>query len=240
MRILPSNFKNSIHSGGGTIQVLSSELFVTASPNGDMPITAARETVGSYEVFRWTPQADQTYTLTAMVNRAEVTTSAGEGQLINNANSTNGIPAGRYRLVPTDNAPPVDLPPTATIRSVENTRYVVATAGAPTLMTTSPDVGGATRWAFAKVEESPEASPYYTIQNLDTQQYVTGNMAGTVPLSATAPAPQAWEHFQVVAYQGSYILIHVASGHPVASQADDTLIDNTTTINGSTLWAIAA
>lgn len=175
-----------------------------------------------------------------MVNRAAVTTTPGDGELINNSNSTNGIPPGTYRLAEAENVAQPNLPASATIRSVENQRFVVSTAGTPTLMTTEANAGAATRWGLVKVQDSPELSPYYTIQNLNTNQYVTGNMAGTVALSATAPTPQAWEHFQFVAYQGSYILIHVASGMPVAVQADDTLMDNTSSISTSTLWNVDA
>jgi len=237
--VLAAKFKLGFQPGGGTIQSITNDMYVTASPGGDTPITAARVTAGSYEVFRWSRQADDTYTLKAMVNRGDVTTTP-DGGLINNSNSTNGIPAGRYRIVETEIAPPVNLPATGTLRSVSNTRYVTASAGAPTLVTTAAAPGEASRWRFAVVEESPEATPYFTIQSVETGQYVTGNMDGSIPLSATAPAAQAWEYFQFIAYQGANIVIHVASGNAVAAQADNTLIDNTNSISTATLWEVAA
>lgn len=234
--VLASKFELGFTPGGGTIQALATGLFITASPNGDAPLSAAREVPGSYETFRWALQPDGSYHLTAMVNRAQVTSSSSEGGLlINNANSTNGIPPTSFRLVPAESTAPVDLPATGFLRSVEKARLVVSD---PVLRTTSVDTGSASRLAFSKVPDSPEQSPSYTIQNIETGQFVTGNMDGSVPLSATAPTPQAWEHFQFVPYQGSYIILHIASGKTVASQPDDTLMDNTDLINDSTLWQL--
>jgi hypothetical protein len=243
--------------GGGTIQAISTSMYVTASPNGDTPITASRQTVGSYEVFRFAPQGDGNYHMTAMVNRGLVTTGP-DGGLVNNANSTNGIPPGVYKLVPTEHSVPVVLPPTATLRSVSNQRYVDSSVAGGRMTTTAATPGAATRYTFAKVNvkfkidwnlfmfvckkvaDSPEEDPDWTLQSVATSQYVTGNAGGTIPLAAAAPAAQAWEYFKIVPYQGAYILIHTASGLATASQPDDTLQDNTNTINQAALWEITA
>jgi len=81
--------------GGGSIMASSNKMYVTADPNGQSPLSAARTVVSSYETFRWIPQSDGSYELEALVNRAEVA-SASAG-LLNNANSTNGEAAGKYK-----------------------------------------------------------------------------------------------------------------------------------------------
>jgi len=236
--VLATKFQLAFTPGGGTIQARSNGKFITAAPDGLQPLSAIRDTAASYEVFRWTAQPDNQFELTAMVNRAQVTTSAETGQLLNNANSTNGIPPSKYRLVVAEDTPPAPIPPTGVLRNVQSNKFVEATAGNPTLFATVDVVGDATQWRFEKVADTPEDSPYYVIWSQATNMAVTGDQGGTIPLAALRAEPQAWEHFQIVAYQNAYIIIHVASGNAVALQPDNTLIDNTNTIDNTALWFI--
>jgi len=114
---------------------------------------------------------------------------------------------------------------------------VVATADDPILHVGSAE-GEATEWSFERVPESPDASPLYAIKSGTTQNYVTADPTGTAPLAATKQAPGGWEHFQILAYNGGYIILHSITGLAVAAQPDETLIDNNLTIDPSAQWAI--
>jgi endo-1,3(4)-beta-glucanase len=234
--VLAGKFNLGFKPGGGTIQSLTSQKYVSASPSAEQPLSASRETPEGYETFRWNMQGDGTYTVTAMVNKANVSTGV-DGKLINNVNSTQGV-SGRYRITLADTAPPIVPPASGTIQSNSNNRFVISTAGAPNLLTTEASAATATRFAFARIPESDDDAPLYSIQNLVTMQYVTGNGEGTAPLSSTSPAPQAWEHFRLVGYQNAYILIHAVSGHAVSVQPDNTMIDDSTSITQGALWQI--
>ncbi|CAL8124059.1 unnamed protein product [Orchesella dallaii] len=236
--VLGEKFVLAFTPGGGTIKSTSNNKFVTAGPEGTSALTAARDTAQSYETFRWANQGDGSYFLTAMVNRAYVTTVPGSGEMFNNANATNGVQASRYRIIETEETSPIQVPATGLLRSKQNNNHVVATNGDPTLRATAGGAGDATTWAFARVAGSPDSAPQFTIQSTVTNQYVTGNADGTTPLAATAPNPQAWEYFRIVPYQGSYLVIHGVSGHAVSLQPDSTLIDNSNSIDNSALWDI--
>ncbi|CAG7831711.1 unnamed protein product [Allacma fusca] len=229
--VLATKFRLEFVPGGGTIQSLANNKFVSASPDGTQPLAANRDTAGSYEIFRWASQPDGTHELTAMVNRKLVGTGGG-GDLENNG------AASKFRLVPSDNSNPPTIPAAGVLRSVQNNNFVVSTAANPVL-TVNGNNGDATRFAFERVPGSPDSAPNYYVKNTVTNKYVTGNQAGTERLSALRDVPQAWESFQIVPYKDAYILVHVASGLAAALQGDNTIIDNDSAINtNAALWNI--
>jgi hypothetical protein len=163
-----------------------------------------------------------------MVNKAKVSVNAATGELINSG------AASKFRLSPASTSNPAPIPAQGQLRSAGNGQFVVSD---PQLKATGGASG--TVFAFARIAGSPDSAPIYSIQNSETQQFVTGSPDGVVPLSATAPAVQAWEHFRVVPYQSNYIIVHVASGLAVAVQGDNTLIDNDSDVGSNALWTIA-
>lgn len=234
--VLATKFTLKFTPGGSTIQG-SNGKFVTASPDGTQALSAVRDTAASYEIFRWGAQGD-TYELTAMVNKAQVSTGNGNGELLNNAGATSGITPSRYRLVEATEGGNVPVPAQGKIRSISANRYVVSTTGTPTLMVTGNGAGDGTSFSFEKVPESPAESPLYYIKNQVTNKYVTGDQAGSVPLAALREEAQGWEHFQIISYQNNFIILHVASGHASAVQPDNTIIDNNVAIDNTALFAI--
>ena len=96
-----------------------------------------RDTAASYETFRWAAQADGTYELTAMVNKQQVSTVGGSGQLQNNAGSTTGVTPSRYRLIQTDNGGAAQVPAAGVLKSVSTGKFVVSTQADPTLRVTA-------------------------------------------------------------------------------------------------------
>jgi len=227
--VLATPFVLAFKPGGGTLQSTSNEKYVTASPDAAGALSAIRDTAQSYETFRWEQLPDGTYELTAMVNRQKVSAVDGSGELINN-----GV-ASKFRLTPAQPGAPAPVPAQGVLKNVANSQYVVSD---PVLRATGANAGAGTTFAFARVAGSPDSSPVYSIQNTVSQQYVTGSPDGVNPLSATSGTVQAWEHFKIVAYQGSYIIVHVASGFAVAAQPDNTLIDNNTDVGQNALWTI--
>jgi len=228
---LGTKFQLAIVPGGGTIKALSNNQFVTAAPNGDVPLYANRIEAKGYELFRWKVQPGNTYQLTAVVNRATVSTAAGNSNLINNPTSA----ASTYRLVLVDNSP---LPATGRLQNKQSTKYVVATSTDPTLRATATTSATGTVFSFDKLQ-SPVTDPaYYTIKSLTTGQFVTALPDGTAPLQANRVNAAGWESFKIVPYQGRFIIVHVASGKVTALQADNTLINNSNGSGDQALWAI--
>lgn len=173
-----------------------------------------------------------------MVNRAFVSVQAGTGSLINNANSTNGIAASRFKLIATDNTPPQPPPATGKLRSKQNNLHVVHTSGDPELKCTANNAGDAASFEFERVASSPDNAPTYTIKSAVNNMFVTANNAGTSTLKAASGVAQAWEYYRLVSYQGGFIVIHAASGKAVKLQPDGTLIDNATAIDNNSVWDI--
>jgi len=230
--VLATKFELEFTPGGSTILALSNLKYVTASPDGTGPLSAARDSPQSYETFRWAQQADGTYELQAMVNREKVGTVGPDGTLINN-----GV-AARYRLVPADSTPAPPLPATGVLKNLQTNQYVVVSDANPTLYANSPAVGGASRFAFERVAGSPDTAPLYVFKTVTTNNYVTADVSGTQPLAALRAEPQGWEQFQFVPYQNGYIVIHAVNGLAVAVQPDNTLIDNNSAIDSTALWGI--
>lgn len=173
-----------------------------------------------------------------MVNRFMVSVNPSTGELFNNANNTNGVAPARFRLIPTDSAPPTPPPASGVLQSKQNNLFVVATQADPELKANGNNAGAATRWSFERVPGSSDQAPMYYIKSTLTEQYVTGNMDGSTTLKAAAGTAQAWEEFRFVAYQGGWIVIHKVSGNAVKLQPDGTLIDNGKDINNESVWNI--
>jgi len=231
--VLATKFELRFTPGGSTIQALSNGKYVSGSPDGLNPLAANRDSPSSYEVFRWTVQPDGTYELTAMVNRVPVSTGPN-GELFNNPASA-GV---KFRLIAAEDAEPVPVPAQGVLRSLDNNQFVSATAADTTLRSNSATAAGATTWSFEPVQDSTADPPYFTIKSETTNMYVTADQGGAIPLAATRAEPQAWEHFQIIGYEGNYLILHVASGNLVALQPDGTLIDNSNSPVGVSLWSI--
>ena len=231
--VLGSKFQLAFIPGGGTIQALSNNQYVTASPDGNSVLTAARDNAQGYEKFRWNRQSDGTYILIAMVNKQRVGT-ATNGQLFNNGTVSS------YRLIPVDNSAPAAIPAQGTLKNSKNGNYVVSSSANPTLMATTSTAGAATKWSFERIAGSPDNAPKYAIKSLTTNQYVTANSDGSSPLSAARNSPQGWEYFQITAYQGGYIILHDVNGYPVTIRSDGTVIDKTdnSNVDSASIWTI--
>ncbi|GAB5591707.1 hypothetical protein Unana1_06607 [Umbelopsis nana] len=129
--------------GGGSILSQSNNMYVTADPNGQSPLAAARTVASSYETFRWLIQDDGSYEVEALVNHADLTsTSAG---LVNNANSTDGVAPGKYKLVKTGASVNTAAPLMASLKH----STVTISTGVP-LSTAMP---------FSTAVSSPKATP---------------------------------------------------------------------------------
>ncbi|GAB5591706.1 hypothetical protein Unana1_06606 [Umbelopsis nana] len=234
--LIATPFTLAFMPGGGSILAQSNNMYVTADPNGQAALNAARATASTYETFRWVSQNDGSYTLEALVNHDYVsTTSSG---LVNNANSTNGISASKYKLVPQTSTGGGNVPATGTLKSVSTGKYVVATAANVTLLATSTAASGATTWSFEKLSTSTNTTTYYDIRSQTTNMIVTGTTAGADPLTAARDAASTWETFKILPYNGNYVIVDMANGLIVAVQPDNTLIANSNNIDATTTWSI--
>lgn len=229
--VLASKFRLAFKPGGGTLQALNNNKYVTADSSGTSALAATKDTASMYELFRWYPQPDETYQLRALSNKGFVGTAA-DRQLTNN-----GI-ASKYILVRVDDAPLAPPPARGKLRNSNSNSFVRAIASDPTLRVgnAEPD---ATIWSTERVEDSPDAAPLYTIRSTTTDLFVTADPTGASPLTATNGGAGAWEYFQFIPYNNEvYIIIHVISGNAVAAQPDGTLVDNTLDIDLAVQWAI--
>lgn len=231
--VLATKFILAFKPGGGTIKSIINNKFVTGSPDGKQPLAAARDIALGYEIFRWIRQPDNSYQLIAMVNRAKVISDPVTGELFNPNGNTIG---DKFILHPSDDHLPSPIPTFGMLRN--NNTFVVSTATNPTLKVTTDMSDKATQWFFEKNIASQDIDPQYAIRNGGTNKYVSANMEGNVPLAATVAVPREWEYFQIIAYNGSYVIRHVINGQVVALQDDNTLIDNTNEIDNTTLWQI--
>jgi hypothetical protein len=67
------------------LKSVSTNLYVSADPNGSAPLIANRTAAGPYETFQWTDNGDGTVSLRALVNNKAVTAeNAGANPLTNN------------------------------------------------------------------------------------------------------------------------------------------------------------
>ncbi|KAI9277913.1 glycosyl hydrolase family 81-domain-containing protein, partial [Umbelopsis sp. AD052] len=223
--------------GGGSILAQSNSQYVTADPNGQTALAAARATPSTYETFRWVAQSDGSYQLLALVNRDYVSTTSSN--LVNNANSTNGITAGKYKLVPVTTGTGTAVPTSGTLKNVKTGKYVVATAANVTLLATATSAASATKWTFEKLSTSTSTTTYYDLRSQTTNQIVTGTTSGADPLTAARDVASTWESFQIISSNGNFVLIDLANGLNVAVQADNTLIANSNSVDSSSTWTIA-
>lgn len=234
--IIATPFTLGFMPGGGSILAQSNNQYVTADPNGQLALAAARATASSYETFRWIAQSDGTYEFEALVNKDYIsTTSSG---LINNSNSTNGVSPSKYKLVAATSTGGGTVPPSGTLKSVSTGKYVVATAANVTLLATATSASGATTWTFEKMSTSTNTTTLYDIKSQTTGQIVTGTNAGGDPLSAARDVASTWESFQIIATNGNYVLMDIANGLLVKVQPDNTLIANSNAVDATTTWVI--
>lgn len=146
--------------GGGSIMSLSNNQYVTADPNGQSPLAAARTVASTYETFRWIMQGDGSYEIEALVNRLDITsTSSG---LVNNANSTNGVTPGTYKLVKSGasvaaNAHMLASVKHSTVTITTGAPLSTAAAAQPTLATKSEATKSAA--AASKLNAKASAKP---------------------------------------------------------------------------------
>ncbi|KAF8191514.1 glycoside hydrolase family 81 protein [Mycena galopus ATCC 62051] len=82
--------------GGGSIFNTANSQFVTADPNGAVPLSAARAVASSWESFKIMQQSDGTYVMIAMVN-SEYIALDSTGELINIGTSLSA--ATKFTLV---------------------------------------------------------------------------------------------------------------------------------------------
>jgi len=166
--------------GGGSIMASSNKMYVTADPNGQSPLSAARTVVSSYETFRWIPQSDGSYELEALVNRAEVA-SASAG-LLNNANSTNGEAAGKYKLV---KANVNTLKGSAVLSSAPSsvTKSILKLSTAPTQIATAKSSSSSVKKSTVKLSTKRS---HTTTAKLSTSTVKTTKLKATTSARSTA------------------------------------------------------
>ncbi|KAJ7063588.1 glycoside hydrolase family 81 protein [Mycena amicta] len=82
--------------GGGSILNTATQQFVTADPNGALPLSAARPVAQAWENFKVVLQSDGTYVIQAAVN-GEYVTLDGSGELVNSG--LNVAAATKFTLV---------------------------------------------------------------------------------------------------------------------------------------------
>jgi endo-1,3(4)-beta-glucanase len=234
--LIAAPFTLAFMPGGGSIFYQGNSQYVTADPNGQAALAAVRATASTYETFKWSAQSDGSYELLALVNRDYVTaTSSG---LVNNANSTNGITPGKYKLVPVTTTSGGSVPASGYLKNAQTGTYVVATAADITLRAIATSTANATKWSFEKLSTSTNTTTYYDIRSQTTNQIVTGTTAGADPLTAARDTASTWETFQILPYNGNYVIMDMANGLIVAVQSDNTLIANSNDVNSSTTWSI--
>ena len=189
--------------GGGTIQALNTDQFVTADISGNFTLSAARATAQAWEIFTIRPKsgaAAGVYTIRAGSNKQWVVVNP-DGSLQNSATTESqatGFVLGGSSGSGSSNG---TVPSSAMLRHVASGQFIsvsgtFSNVGTPV---TNPYLhavtnSSGTMWQFPDLTDG-SGNRVKGILEQDNQLYVTSNDAGADQLQALRQVALAWEYF---------------------------------------------
>ncbi|KAF7359182.1 Glycoside hydrolase family 81 protein [Mycena sanguinolenta] len=222
-----TTFSFAFMPGGGSIYSTANDLYVTADPNGALPLSAARTVPQAYENFKVRQQSDGTYVISADVN-AEYITLDSTGALVNNGASL--ADAARFTLA---NATVILPNPVGTFTiQAPNGQFVTSTTTSPNLV-----ANGVTGTPFTLAALSGGGSIFNTMNS----QFVTADPNGAVPLTAARAVAQAWETFMIIEQaDGTYVISADVNSDYITLDSAGELINNGASLAQATKFTLIA
>lgn len=180
--------------GGVTLCHSSTKHFVTADISGRSPLSAAREKVAAWEIFKLARSSDvggDSYTLMAGSNKRYIALDSS-GALVPSADEK---AAAHFTLT----APPVPQNPSGRFAVQDEASGLWVTCDSHQL------VASAKKASDAAVFDWHGSS--MTFRRMSSGQYVTAAPDGSTPLAAARDVALAWEHFWVEEMESGYFTI---------------------------------
>lgn len=179
--------------GGVTLRHALTKQFVTADISGEHPLSAAREKVAAWEVFKLVrvdeaaggDGGETAYVLMAGSNKRYVCVGAS-GALMPSGETRSA--AARFALT----SPPEAKNPTGDyfLQDAASGLWVTSDSVGARLAASARSVAGATRFNWT-------GSGGMAFKSSATGQFITADPQGCAALSAARDVPLAWEHFWV-------------------------------------------
>ncbi|EJD34613.1 hypothetical protein AURDEDRAFT_188974 [Auricularia subglabra TFB-10046 SS5] len=221
-------------AGGSTIRSNATSQYVTADITGNYPLSAARDSPSTWELFSLqlkSGTSDQ-YTIVARSNKKYVALNSA-GALLPSATSVGA--AAVFRLI-TPPAPEVYKGPKGT--------YGLQEVATGKLVSLRPDLyADATSSALAVPWTFADGLGATTIRSNKTGQFVTADISGNNPLSAVRGVAQGWEVFTFESKDGTtdhYLIVAGSNKNYVMVNAQGALMPSVDSASSASAFRLVA